>query len=128
MATRKRILRLGAIAALGLLGALLLWAAMAPEHPVNARALRQIQPGMTHDEVERILGPDHGGLRADRVWIGGNIDPWPGCRGATWFGDDLVIQVWFGDDDGLVRGTEYRELLPVQRGSYFGELRRWLGL
>ena len=56
MATRKRVLRLGLIAGLGLLAALLLWAAMSPRHLVNWRTLRQIHSGMTRQEVEQVFG------------------------------------------------------------------------
>jgi hypothetical protein len=84
---------------------------------------------MTRGDVEQVLGTDHGRLRGDRHWVGDpNIGPKPGCWGSTWFGDDIVIQVWYGEEDALVSDKEYRKLVPPPGRSVLQILREWLHL
>ena len=131
MSKRKHVLLgLGSLGCLALLGgALLLWLDSLPQHWPSRATYERVRVGMTYQEVKETLGEGYGGLHRDCIWVGDpNIGPKQGCRGSTWFGDEIVIQVWFGETDGLVADKEFRELVPPPRPSLLSRIGRWLGV
>jgi hypothetical protein len=89
-----------------------------------------ICPGMSLGEVESLLGTDRGAVREGYTCVDQNIGPRAGCRGSTWLGADMVVQVWFDDTSGMVVDKEFRPVIrvPSSQPSLLFRLRRWLGL
>jgi hypothetical protein len=105
---------------------------LAPEReraPIYRRAaFDRIQPGMTFEEVESILGKDRGFVPDGFSMSGPGVDPLAGCWGSTWFGADVVVEVWFGQLTNRVEDKESRPVVRQSQPSLIRELQRWLRL
>jgi hypothetical protein len=116
----KRLLKwLLVFAGLGLAGfAWYLW--LGPTGGINRMTALRIKMGMTHEEVDAVIGlrcgdhcstPDPGTLVAAR----GNA--------RFWYGDAGEITVWF-DDDGKVTNRSFSPSVP----SFFDKVYQWVGV
>jgi hypothetical protein len=105
---------------------------LAPEReraPIYRQAAYdRIRPGMTVDEVESFLGKDRGFIPDGFSMTGPGVDPLAGRWGSTWFGADVVVEVWFGNLTNRVEDKESRPVIRQPQPSLIRELRRWLGL
>jgi hypothetical protein len=80
---------------------------LAPSGGINRMSVLRIKAGMSHEEVEAVLGLPHGGFANHRYWNG----------------DTGTIIVWF-DDDGKVT---MRYFSP-SASSFFDKVYRWIGI
>jgi len=119
---KRRWLKLLVVfAGLGLAGFLLyLW--LGPSGGINRMSVLRIKVGMSHEEVNAVIGLPHGDYSTD------NSHPIIGLhkRGGEvrfWYGDNGAITVWI-DDDGKV---STRDFSPAST-SLFDKFYRWIGI
>ena len=124
-----------AAAGLLLLGGLFLWL-MVPRHRITADSIRRIELGMTHQQVEIILGGQAGNYSHPKTHAiysfgctGPPIDELRNCNSARhveeWIGQNAAVKICFDADDRVldfVQGI----VIPVQP-SLLDEIRWWLG-
>jgi hypothetical protein len=113
------------VASVGTLTAIKMWRA----DPIDSCVLDGVQPGMTDQEVERLIGlppGDYGGGR----WAGkmGTLRDWEEPQvhaySKSWAGETAVIQVNF-DATGHVHHSVIFQMAPE---TFIARMRRRLGL
>jgi hypothetical protein len=127
MPLRRRLLLLAlptAFVAL-VVGVWLLW-----PHPsvITEAKFAKIQPGMTLEEVEAILGGpgrDESNGRAAPMFISSNVAPWMVYPSTNWISDDAAISVVFRN--GEVYTWTIATML-IRQERFLDRLRRWLRL
>jgi hypothetical protein len=82
---------------------------------------RRIHNGMTHQEVEALLGHTHAPFRT-RPPIGGPAPPQPFAYWGIWSTDDLEVIVYFGPDRRVVA----HDCTGPVSGSFLGHVRQWI--
>ena len=132
MTTRQRV-RVGLLAAVAAALAAELYT-LRPDSgptPIYRQAdYDRVQVGMTSEDVEKLLGKGPGFIPEGFTMTPSQIGPRPGNRGSTWFGRDMVVQVWFSDNTNRVTSKEFRPVIrvPQKKFSLYDWLRRWLPL
>lgn len=97
---------------LGLVGAsLCIW--LAPGGGINRMSVLRIKAGMSHEQVEAVIGLRHSASAS----VGG--------RGEIreWYEEAGIITVWF-DEAGKVTERHFSTEVP----SFFDKLYRWIGI
>jgi len=130
---RQPLVWLAAMLLLGSLGlhALLIYQDLPVTRGKITKAnFKRIQIGMKYQEVEQILEVPPGAYGHGTIGYSGppNIGPKPDCRGAIWWGDEIVIIIWFDEKDGLVAEKEFRNMLRAPVESISAKLHRLLRL
>jgi hypothetical protein len=91
-------------------------------------AYERIQEGMSREEVEQLLGADHGFIPEGHAMTAPDIGPRPGSYGSTWFGNDMVVEVWFGEMNHRVTAKENRRVIALPSDTFYAKVRRFLRL
>jgi hypothetical protein len=145
MRKRTKVALLVAVGAAALAG--FAYLLLRPASPINPRAYRRIQEGMTQSEVEAILGLAPGDYRSRAAredesswWTqemrGAYLRTHPprsmydeapsDWRNRFWLGDEYEISVWL-DGDGRVRLWSLEAKSRPKRLSLTERVRTWVG-